>query len=346
MTKPVTIDSLLKEAQLPQQGASRYTWLTADDALQPLPPIEWIIEDLISAGSVSILSGPGGSKKTFFTLDMGVSVASGKQWLHFSTQLTTVLFIDEESGPRRFLRRLGQVLRGHNAGKETPIKCASLGAFDFGNPDDIMLLQTLIIKSGAGLVIIDALTDVMAGRDENSVQSVQPIIIALRKVAEFTQAAIVIIHHNNKSGYFSGSRAIRDAVDLMLMVESQSKSRNIRITTEKARDFEPITFSAVACFEEEIFYLTEGTVELKPIEKNIVLFLYKNIDSTIEVITGSIETIITSPNINSIELAKGAVRNLKKLELIKRTDSGGMGRGIKAFYGLTDKGREYAEKNT
>ncbi len=60
----------------------------------------------------------------------------------------------------------------------------------------------------AKLVIIDALADVMAGGDENSVKDTQPVFMQLRKIAEETGAAILVIHHVNKMGDYRGSTAI------------------------------------------------------------------------------------------------------------------------------------------
>ncbi len=93
----------------------RFTVYSATDALEPQPPIDWIIESLFSAGSVSAIYGEGGSKKTYAMLDAAVCVAIGAQWLDLATSKSAVLIVDEESGRRRLSRRLGDVLRGHMA---------------------------------------------------------------------------------------------------------------------------------------------------------------------------------------------------------------------------------------
>jgi RecA-family ATPase len=77
-----------------KQTKNKIEILMASDALQPLPPVDWIVEGLISAGSVNIFYGEGGSKKTWALLDMGVCVATGAQWLDFKTIKNHVLIID------------------------------------------------------------------------------------------------------------------------------------------------------------------------------------------------------------------------------------------------------------
>ncbi len=340
------LDQLQQQAVLPRdvtQSQPRFTLKTAVDALQPLPPIEWVVENLFSAGSVSVVFGEGGSKKTWSMLDMAVAVARGETWLNFPTVPGPVLVIDEESGNRRLSRRLSQVLCGHDADQATPLYYVSLAAFDLGNPDDVNQLHVLISQTGARLVIIDALADVMPGRDENSVKDVQPIFLALRRIAEVTQAAIVIIHHSNKGGGYRGSTAIKGAVDLLLAVESAQESPNINFKTEKARDTEPLSFAAVAHFEPDRFYLRESlagpTIKLAKAQEYVLRYLSKNPGA-------STDEIMSNADACSPDAARRAIYSLAdpKVDYVTRADAGGLGRGMKAAYNLTDKGRAYVEK--
>ena len=76
----------------------RYVIRNAAFALQPQPPIEWIIDRLFSAGSVSLAVGAPGSKKTYAMLSAAVCVASGKPWMgEFTTRQSKVLIICQES---------------------------------------------------------------------------------------------------------------------------------------------------------------------------------------------------------------------------------------------------------
>jgi len=317
----------------------RFEILSAVDALQPQPPIEWIVDGLISAGSVNVFYGEGGSKKTWALLDMGICVARGDDWLDFKTQAGGVLVIDEESGQRRIKRRVGDVLRGHNADSSTSIYCVSLAGFDFGNPNDICELYNLIINAKARLVIIDALADVMPGRDENAVKDVQPIFLSLRRIAEETQAALIIIHHANKGGSYRGSTAIKGALDLLLSVDSKSGSNEITFKTEKARDTTASIFMASANFMPEKFWLTPSTASSCEVfnkgQRYVLRYLLANGASLLQDISSNADSC-------SQVTAKNSVYNLADQGLITRTNGGGQ--GAKAIYDLTDKGRETASK--
>lgn len=317
----------------------RYEILSAVDALQPQPPIEWIVDGLISAGSVNVFYGEGGSKKTWALLDMAISVARGESWLNLATQAGGVLVIDEESGRRRITRRIGEVLRGHNADADTPVYCVSLAAFDFGEPNDIGELYNLIVNTKARLVIIDALADVMPGRDENAVKDVQPIFLALRRIVEETQAAIILIHHANKGGSYRGSTAIKGALDLLVSVESRTGSDEITFKTEKARDTIASSFGASANFMTDMFWLRPSTAsasqEFNKGQRYVLRYLLENGESAMNDIMSNADTC-------SETTAKNSVYNLADKGFVKRANEGGQ--GAKAIYALTDKGRDEAIK--
>lgn len=330
-------------AQTQTAQSRRFEILTASDALQPQPPIKWVVDGLISAGSVNIFFGESGSKKTWSLLDMGTCVARGDAWLNFSTQAGNVLLIDEDNGRNRMMRRMGQVLRGHNADDKTPLFCVSYAAFDFGKVADAGEFTALINTTNARLVIIDALADIMPGRDENSVKDVQPIFAELRRVAEDTQAAIIVIHHANKNGGYRGSSAIKGKLDLMVLVESKKDSDEITFKTEKERDTKESSFVALANFSADAFWLTPTQKTVKATagnynkaERYALLYLFQNGESTSKAMTDNIDPQI-DPAPKSIN---NAVSNLKGRGLIVRTDNGNTSTGT---YKLTPEGERDAE---
>lgn len=301
----------------------RYKILTAFDVLLPQPPIDWVVDGLISAGSLNIFFGEGGSKKTWALLDMGVCVAHGAKWLGMQSKPSNVLIIDEESGKRRISQRISKVLCGHGADDKTPIYCVSLAGFDFGEPNDIGELYNLIDSTKAGLVIIDALADVMPGKDENSVKDVQPIFLSLRKIAEETQAAIVIIHHSNKNGGYRGSTAIKGALDLLVNVESKTGNDEINFKTEKARDTAPRDFVAIAEFMDNAFKLKETEImsfsgAFTKAERFVIDYLTEHGESSSLEITQSIDPQV-DPAPKSV---KNAISSLKSKGEIYRIDTG------------------------
>jgi RecA-family ATPase len=244
---PAEVEKMLFELQQENLQKNRIIIRNAAYALTPRTPINYIIDKVISPGSVNVWAGKFGNGKTYVTLAAGVSVALGIDFLGMPTKQTTVLFIDEESGDQRLSTRLAATLRGVDGGEETLINFISLAGFNLlKRPGDAELLQSCIEQTQAGLVFIDALADIMLGGDENSVKDTQPVFAALRKIAENTRAAIVLIHHTNKLGEYRGSSAIPGAIDSMLLIEKDEKTNVITFKSIKNRDGEPLKFCGLA----------------------------------------------------------------------------------------------------
>ena len=62
-----------------------YRVLTAMDAMQPQPPVEWLVENLVPKGTLSVFYGEPGSLKTWAMIALSVSVALEIPWLDFPT---------------------------------------------------------------------------------------------------------------------------------------------------------------------------------------------------------------------------------------------------------------------
>jgi hypothetical protein len=313
----------------------RYVLRSAADAFKPQEPVDWLIEGVFSKGSLSMVAGAPGTKKTYTMLSAGVCVALGKQWLNFATRQAKVLIIDEESGERRIARRLAQTLRGHGGDETTPIQYVSLPRFNFREPNDHILFQALIQETGAEFVVVDALADVMSGGDENSVKDVQPIFQAFRIIAEKCQCAIVLIHHTNRSGAYRGSSAILAAVDLLMIIESPSGSEEVKFRSEKTRDVEPFSFSAFAKFKEDIFYMeqsgADGRVESFTEAETVVYeHLKENGPTTMKNLKDTYKSAFTEKRI------EGAIYSLKKKGRIERTNLGELGPGVQANYAISE----------
>src|SRR5512135_1595690 len=234
--------------------------------------------------------------------------------------------------------RLGSALRGELVGADCPIEFISLGGFHLDDPADVFLLEKEIERSGAGLVIFDALADLMEG-DENSKQDTQPVLNALRRLAEKTNAAIIVIHHANKLGGYRGSSAIKGAVDVMVQVTSEDGSPYINFKSEKNRDGEAICWSAKATWvkEPEQFYLafmpSQGKEKAKTLCKSqeyVIRFLSEHGASPLP-------EIMASADACSEEAARKAVYNLAGQAMIYRTNPGKGGTGTEAIYDLVKR---------
>jgi hypothetical protein len=325
----------------------RMVRVKACEAFQPRPPTNWLVEGVLSESSLNLLVGEGGSKKTYSMLDLAVCLVTGQPWLGYATRQCPVLWVDEESGPDRMNHRLAQVMRAHEARRDIPLEYLSVCQFNLRQPDDLNLFFQHVFEMGAGLVVVDALADVMPGADENSVKDVVPVFRGLRGVAVSTGAAVLVIHHANKSGGYRGSSHMRGAVELMLMAQSKADSRFIEFQSVKTRDTGSIHFAAQIHFEpeggeaERVWLSPAGTTEagvanragepLSDAEKYVMGYLLEFGES-------ERKEIIESTHQFSEGYFKKAFSELTRSGLIRRTNKGG--KGIPAVYELTETGEE------
>lgn len=297
----------------------RYVVRTAADALKPQEPLSWLVDGIISRGSLSIFFGEPGTKKTYSLLSLAVSASVGRPWLGMKTKLSKVLIVDEESGEKRLSLRIGQVLRGALADQKAKLSYVSLAQFHLNEQKDAEALQNLILDERADLVIIDALADVMTG-DENSKEDVQPVMNSLRKIAETTNAGLVIIHHANKMGGYRGSSAIKAAVDFMVLIGSEEGGDYINFKSEKNRDGESKSWTARAVWvgNGDQFYLEEAqplpkVKQLTNSQEYVMDYLSENGASDLPAIMGAAD--VCEP-----DTAKKAVYALVKLGKVYRTN--------------------------
>lgn len=292
----------------------------AAEALKAPPPIEWIVEPIFSFDSVNLVVGNAGSKKTYTLMDAAVCVACGRDWLGMNVRQAPTLFIDEESGERRMLRRLHKILNGHAITKDIPLYFTTLEQFNFRDVKQIRELEKIIRETGAKFVIIDALADVILGADENSAKEVLPVFNLLRATAQKYNCCIIIIHHNNRSGSYRGSSSIIGAVDLMLSVES--KKGEVKFESVKERDVEEIKFSASVEFISDnkvIVRATDAQVKLSEVQNFALTYIKRHPHKQV------IE-IQSRANGYSAESVRRAVYDLRKMKLIERSNPGDKGK--------------------
>ncbi len=319
----------------PEPEKPPYTLHTIDEIFAPLPPMEWIVDGVFSKGSLSMLAGAPGSKKTYSLLYAGMCVALGRPWLDYPTRQAKVLIVDEENGEIRLRNRLREVLHGVDPDARPPLQYAFNERFNFRNPHDQARFYAMVQESGAEFVVVDSLAAVMAGGDENSVKDVQPVFLFLRQVANDNNCAIVLIHHTNKMGGYRGSSAISGAVDLLLMVESEGKSSEMKFRSEKTRDVEPFSFAALTRFEEERFYMlrdadTPPTASVSTSETNLLRYLQENGPTSKKKLEDGC----------GLEMPRGtaikAIYSLLDKGLIERTNPATAGRGVQAVYTISE----------
>lgn len=279
------IEQLAKAAEVPPEPpelSKLWDIRTLEDAYQPRPPLQYVIDKLIPKASLCIVYGAPGSLKSMVLADACVCVAAGIKWLEplpideaeasisFATTQTPVLWIDYDNGTRRTDERFDALARARNLpAQQTPLHYVSMQTpwVDASSRLNTQMLSELITHLGAGLVVVDNLGLITGEVEENSAGMSQ-VMGNLRWIAERTGAAVVVIHHQRKAGTGSdkirkgetlrGHSSIEAALDLALVVERLEGTERVAVVPTKQRGFNSPAFGARFTYKHR-----EGSYDLE-----------------------------------------------------------------------------------
>ena len=308
-----------------------------DDILKPFPPINTVIDDFIDEGTVNMLFGESGDGKSYVMMWASVCIASGIPFLGKGVKEGPVLYIDEESNESLFKTRMRKVLAGSGNNQTIPFFFTSLNGIDFSNKSDRQELEKYVTDGGFVLVIVDALMDIMPGKDENAVKDVLPAFQFARHLASKTNCSFIFLHHTNRNGGYRGSSAIKGALDNMISIKKEGNF--ITFSLEKHRDSSEKELTGEMVFQDDSFELRTGKqIAFGPTEGLVIEHLAKEGDSSVSEIEKG------TSNTEGIKLSavRAAVNRLVSKSFVFRTDNGG--NGVVARYYLTKDGQRAALK--
>jgi AAA domain len=197
---------------------------------------EFVIDDLLAAGSVGILVGDSGIGKSPLSYQLALCVAAGVPFLGMRTSAGRVVYMDCENGAlnARALRdSLSQFLH-----LPQPLE----NFYQHCDISDIHNLTSVVTAIKPTLVVIDTLRsfDATAEKDNTTAGT---FIKALRKIGKHSNTAFLLIHHPKKQdgGFFGppgiesvpviqwlsvscGARGLINQTDLRIGIEASTRS--------------------------------------------------------------------------------------------------------------------------
>lgn len=215
------------------EDAGPLTWTQFDSEHRP---ITWMVADVWGESEVGFISGLPKSYKSWVSLDLAVSVATGSRFLGiFQSRKHNVLLIQEED-PRPVLQdRLVKVgaakgLVACDIHKDSVDLTYDLpdNLFIISNQgftlDDswLEMLEQWITEQNIKLVILDPLMMIAGGGfDEfKAFEFMDKVLKPLKRLRARTQASIVLVHHHIKGSTDSGAKSMYGSVALWAWEEA------------------------------------------------------------------------------------------------------------------------------
>lgn len=210
-------------------------WLF-DVMAKPIKRPNWLIHDIWTKGSVGFISGAPKSYKSYFALDMALSVATGTHFLGhvgFKAQPGKVLYLQEEDSLPIVVSRLEQIVEERTPDRfwhgqlsvdgatytndtldalrhdwtlewtppvaPVPLALHVRTGFIASDPTWQSWLLDFVQEHKFDLVIIDTLGTTVGNIDtDKSGQLNTHVLKPLKIISEATGCAVAIVHHNRK----------------------------------------------------------------------------------------------------------------------------------------------------
>jgi RecA-family ATPase len=195
-------------------------------------PVSWIIEGLIPAQAITLLTGWRGSFKTYLSLGISVAVSVGAEsFLGRRSERMPVFYVNRDNPQPVFTSRFREFpfLNEHNqnfAHWSLRHRSGAPPKLDTERFDDYWELA----EKYKPLMIFDSLPRFHSG-DENSTKDMATIFEKFRELTTFG-ASVLVLHNTGKDKKGArGVSAIEDGVDIMLDVSAKQNHARRQDTT-------------------------------------------------------------------------------------------------------------------
>lgn len=218
-------------------------------SIKPIAP-KWTVKGLLEQDCLTLVFGDPGCGKSFFGIDVGASVATGKDWHGRKVNQCPVIYLAGEGHNGLARRRMAWEARHGRKLESFPFYVSTVAAplISASTAAKVMeAVDVIATEEGApGLIVVDTLARNFGPGDENSTQDMTAFIASLDLIRARYQATILLIHHTGHGDKqrARGAMALKGALDAEYRMEKDG-SGVIRLVNQKMKDGpepEPMAF--------------------------------------------------------------------------------------------------------
>lgn len=238
--KEESIKSILNQYNSPLISATELQQMN-------LPPIKYLVDDILPEGTC-ILVAPPKIGKSWFVLDMGMSIAAGKKFLGKQTHAVGVLYFALEDSNKRLQDRMNKVI-----GNDSPPTnfYFQTKAPTLDNRGFLDLMEHYIKTEDIKLVIIDTLQKIRRQEKSygSSYQQDYQDVGELKQFADEHNISIFLVHHTRKMKaddpfeMISGTNGIMGASDTTFVITKNKRTDENAVMNITGRDVEQNDFA-------------------------------------------------------------------------------------------------------
>ena len=185
-------------------------WLALEGS--PPEPTNWRLDGWLPERTVTLLSANGGVGKSNLSLQLGVSLVAGQQFLGLEAKPSRVLVISGEDEARTVHFRVANICKDQGV-EMSALK--DLSVYDLTQADCVLWrdghatermqwLADKVVKHRADVVIIDNASDVFLA-NENDRAEVRGFMRCLNMIASATGCSVLLLAHVDKASVRAGA---------------------------------------------------------------------------------------------------------------------------------------------
>lgn len=173
------------------------------------PEPDFLVEQIVAAGEVTVLWGAPGIGKSLCSEAFTRGVALGEPVAGLECRRGRVLYLDAENGEYEIHRRV----RGLG------LPSASVAIYDASASvhlvSDFDAIHAVVAAEKPDMLVLDSLRRLTPGSEENDSGAMAEAIGSMKALAQEFKCGVLVIHHARKDGgEYRGSSAIRDQVSI------------------------------------------------------------------------------------------------------------------------------------
>jgi RecA-family ATPase len=182
------------------------------------PTREWVVDEIISADNLTLLTGEGGGGKTTAMLQLAAAMQTDGYWLNLRVKQGAALFVSSEDELKDLSMSLRAILKIEG---KSLAHCPNLHILSLADRDACMAsapsklasltatplwraLEATVERLKPRALFLDALAD-MFGGEENFRRHARSFIVILKRLAFRHRMAVILIAHPSLAGINSGS---------------------------------------------------------------------------------------------------------------------------------------------
>ena len=225
---------------VPEQDLFPLTWF---EDIHPVADAKDFVQGVLIEQSAAVVYGESNAGKTFWTTDLALHVAAGKEWCGRRIEGGPVIYCALEGGVG-FQNRVS-AWRAKHGMEDAVIPFAALQVSlnllkpEADTPRLIATLRRVAEQRGQPkLIVIDTLSRAMAGGNENAPDDMGALVRNMDAIKQAIGCCVLFIHHSGKDAAKGarGHSLLRAAIDTEIEVKAEEGSNLKTATVVKQRE--------------------------------------------------------------------------------------------------------------